>query len=134
MPRRIASYKPRRLREAPPAAELERPNAAQRGYCSPAHKRWRMSVLIRDAFQCRECRRVCSDPREAHADHISPVVHGTERCESGCSRYDVANGQTLCIRCHAKKTLAEQKRAKRRAKSAASSGQSDTTPSCGGAT
>jgi cytochrome c553 len=27
----------------------------------------------------------------------------------GGERYDVANGQTLCIRCHGRKTLEEQR-------------------------
>jgi len=44
---------------------------------------------------------VCSDKREAHADHVVAISQGGER-------YDVANGQTLCMRCHARKTLRER--------------------------
>jgi 5-methylcytosine-specific restriction endonuclease McrA len=58
-------------------------------------------VLTRDAWQCRECGRVCSDKREAHADHIIRIADGG-------GRYDLANGQTLCVRCHGRKTRAEQ--------------------------
>ncbi len=58
-------------------------------------------MLTRDAWACRACGRVCADRREAHADHIVPISHGG-------SRYDVANGQTLCIRCHGQKTRSEQ--------------------------
>jgi 5-methylcytosine-specific restriction endonuclease McrA len=51
---------------------------------------------------------VCSDHREAHADHIVPVSQGGER-------YDVANGQCLCVRCHGRKTRAEQEDTRRAA-------------------
>jgi len=56
---------------------------------------------VRDAWACRSCGRVCSDKREAHADHIVPIAEGGER-------YDVTNGQTLCVRCHGRKTRREQ--------------------------
>ena len=62
-------------------------------------------MLTRDAWQCQACGRVCSDRMEAQADHISPVVAGSDRCQDGRSRYDVAGGQCLCIRCHARKTF-----------------------------
>lgn len=58
-------------------------------------------MLVRDAWQCRGCGRVCSGHREAHADHIVPI-------NEGGARYDVANGQTLCVRCHGAKTRQEQ--------------------------
>ena len=58
-------------------------------------------MLTRDAWQCQKCGRVCSNRREAHADHIKPITSGGER-------YDVANGQCLCVRCHGRKTKAEQ--------------------------
>jgi hypothetical protein len=51
---------------------------------------------------------VCADRREAHADHVSPVVHGTEVCQDGRSRYDVAGGQCLCHACHNRKTAREK--------------------------
>jgi 5-methylcytosine-specific restriction endonuclease McrA len=84
-----------------------RPSAAERGYCDAKHKAWRLAVLNRDAWQCRVCGRVCGSKREAHADHVSPVVVGTDYCEDGRSRYDVAAGQCLCVSCHGRKTEAE---------------------------
>lgn len=65
-------------------------------------------MLTRDAWQCQHCGRVCADKREAHADHISPVVHGTESCRDGRSRYDLAGGQCLCASCHQAKTNREK--------------------------
>ena len=99
MPERLPVFKPPRLRSRP--REEGRPNAHQRGYCDQAHKSWRLAVLTRDAWQCQKCGRVCSNRREAHADHIKPITSGGER-------YDVANGQCLCVRCHGRKTKAEQ--------------------------
>lgn len=84
-----------------------RPNAAQRGYCDAKHKAWRLAVLRRDNWECRACGRVCSGKREAHADHVSPVVPGTDHCQDGRSRYDLNVGQTLCVACHGRKTEAE---------------------------
>jgi len=59
-------------------------------------------VLTRDAWTCRHCGRVCSDKREAQADHVLAISQGG-------ARYDVANGQVLCIACHARKTLRERR-------------------------
>lgn len=86
-----------------------RPNATARGYTDRKHREWRLAVLNRDAWQCRACGRVCCiEKGEAHADHVSPVVQGTTRCENGASRYDVLNGQCLCAACHAAKGRAER--------------------------
>jgi len=100
MPFRIGSFKPPRLRGI--KKPEERPNAHQRGYCSNAHKQWRMAVLIRDAYQCQDCGKICDGKRDAHADHILPISQGG-------ARYDLENGQTLCAACHARKTLKEQR-------------------------
>ena len=43
------------------------------------------------------CGRVCGGPKEAQADHVVPIRKGGDR-------YDLANGQTLCIACHGRKT------------------------------
>ena len=106
MPQRIPSHKPARLPSRTRRDESARPSAAARGYCDRAHRAWRQAVLTRDAWQCRSCGRVCSDHREAHADHIVPVSQGGER-------YDVANGQCLCVRCHGRKTRDEQEDTRR---------------------
>jgi len=101
MPQRIPTHRPARLRTGPRRDETTRPNAAARGYCDKAHKAWRLAVLTRDAWTCRECGRVCGGPKEAQADHVTPISQGGER-------YDVQNGQCLCIACHARKTLRER--------------------------
>ena len=101
MPQRIPTHKPPRLATARRRDESGRPNAAARGYCDKAHRAWRRAVLTRDGWQCRACGRVCSGRREAQADHIVPVSQGGDR-------YDVANGQCLCIACHGRKTRCEQ--------------------------
>jgi 5-methylcytosine-specific restriction endonuclease McrA len=105
MPTRIPIHRPPRLRSS--ARVEDRPNAAARGYCDRRHQAWRLAVLTRDAWQCQDCGRICADKREAHADHVSPVVHGSDQCRDGRSRYDVAGGQCLCAACHAMKTLRE---------------------------
>lgn len=99
MPARIPSYRPPRLRTAPRRDETNRPNAAARGYCSKAHRKWRQAVLTRDAWKCSACGVVCQ--RMAQADHIVPI-------NQGGARFDVENGQTLCIACHGRKTRREQ--------------------------
>ncbi len=101
MPQRIPSHKPLRLRTAPKRDESGRPNAAQRGYCSRAWYAMRQRVLVRDAWACQECGRVCADKREAHVDHIMPKAQGG---------LDVMeNLRTLCIKCHGRKTRLEQR-------------------------
>ena len=109
MPQRIEMWKPARANFKIRRLE-NRPNAAARGYCDGRHKAWRLAVLSRDNWQCRACGRVCVSRRSAHADHISPVVPGTERCENGLSRYDLTAGQCLCAHCHSAKTARETSR------------------------
>ena len=99
MPQRIPSHRPLRVRQRR-RDDTGRPNAAARGYCDKAHRRWRQAVLTRDAWTCRQCGRVCSGNKEAHADHIVPIAQGGER-------YDLANGQTLCASCHGSKSASE---------------------------
>lgn len=108
MPQRIPTFKTPRLRSAS-VAEATRPNAYQRGYTDKRHQAWRLAVLARDAWQCVRCQAVCSGKGQAHADHASPVVPGTDHCRDGRSRYDVAGGQTLCASCHQSKTNAEMR-------------------------
>jgi 5-methylcytosine-specific restriction endonuclease McrA len=98
MPQRLPTHRPPRLRTSRPKRDdTSRPNAAARGYCDKAHRRWRQAVLTRDAFACVQCGRI---DQANHADHIVAIA-------SGGDRYSLANGQTLCAGCHARKTLAE---------------------------
>ncbi len=99
MPTRLPTHQPMRFRPRPRRQD-DRPSAAARGYCSKAHKAWKRAVHIRDGWQCVDCRRVVTG-RQAHADHVVPISAGGER-------YDVNNGATRCIRCHGRKTRAEQ--------------------------
>lgn len=82
----------------------DRPNAYQRGYTDRRHQAWRLAVLTRDAWQCRACGRICTDKRQAHADHVVPVAVRPDL------RYVVDNGQCLCVSCHSTKTNREQNR------------------------
>jgi len=100
MPNRIPTHKPHRLPGPRSRYEATRPNAAAMGYCDKRHRAWRRAVLTRDGWQCRACGRICSGYREAHADHILPIADGGDR-------YDLANGQCLCVSCHSRKTRAE---------------------------
>ncbi|MGA0927281.1 MAG: HNH endonuclease [Burkholderiaceae bacterium] len=105
MPSRIPRYRPPRIAGRPQRIE-DRPNAHERGYCDKRHKAWRLAVLTRDGWQCQTCGRICSGKREAHADHRIPIIQAPHL------RYDVANGQCLCVACHASKTRREQKSGK----------------------
>ena len=82
-----------RMREA-------RPNSYQRGYGGKAWAETRKRVLVRDNFQCRHCGRVVGGKAgEAHVDHIVPKRLRDSDDEAGL--------QTLCAKCHAKKTREE---------------------------
>ena len=104
MPTRMPKYRPPRLKGR--ARIEDRPNAHERGYCDKRHKRWRLAVLTRDGWQCQDCGRICSGLREAHADHRVPVSVAPDR------RYEIENGQCLCVACHARKTRLESRKIK----------------------
>jgi 5-methylcytosine-specific restriction endonuclease McrA len=106
MPQKIKTLTPpwvTQVRASRQRDDSNRPTAAERGYCDKKHRAWRQAVLTAAAWQCRACGRVCADKLEAQADHIVPISEGG-------SRYDVGNGQCLCIRCHGRKTRGEQQR------------------------
>ena len=108
MPTRIAAFRPARI--ALRVSE-ERPNAHARGYCSPAWFAIRRAVLVRDAWQCQACGRVCTGHREAHVHHRMAKVDG------GADTLD--NLSTMCVRCHSRETFNERRA--RRAKAVAKS-------------
>jgi 5-methylcytosine-specific restriction endonuclease McrA len=103
MPQRIAMTRTPRA-EIKLRRDAARPNAAARGYCDPRHKAWRLAVLNRDNWQCRDCGRICTNRRQAHADHLIDVVVRPDL------RYEVANGQCLCASCHSRKTRGASKK------------------------
>lgn len=61
-------------------------------YRTPEYIAWRKACLIRDSFRCVCCGR--GRPAPLQVDHI----HSWSRYPE--LRFDVANGQTLCIPCH----------------------------------
>ncbi len=52
---------------------------------------WRTAVFQRDGYRCQEC----GAQGALHAHHITPWAKDAER------RFDVDNGVTLCVKCHA---------------------------------
>ena len=63
----------------------------------PRWKALRMQALDRDGWQCVEC----GERRRLEIDHIEPVRTRPDLA------YSLANLQTLCGRCHARKTRIE---------------------------
>lgn len=93
MPKAIPSWRPRRM-------EGGRPTKEQAHYQSTDWRAKRTRILLRDAFRCQTCSKVIGG-KEAHVDHIIPL-------EDGGADED-ANLQTLCSRCHGRKTVGEQR-------------------------
>lgn len=93
MPKRMEFFTPPRRRTKPTSHSL--------GYGGKEWAELRRRVLIRDAYQCKHCGRVCGSPKEAHIDHITPKRLSGSNAES--------NLQVLCSRCHAKKTNREMR-------------------------
>jgi 5-methylcytosine-specific restriction protein A len=89
--------KAKRHGQPPPASshrgkrKEDRPNAAQRGYCSERWKRLRVMVLARDPVCV-----VCGRNAATDADHIIP------KREGGIDALE--NLQGLCGTCHRRKT------------------------------
>jgi 5-methylcytosine-specific restriction protein A len=74
-----------------------RPSAYARGY----DKRWakiRQRILVRDLYTCQSCGEMLGGKGELHVDHIRP------RADGGTD--EEWNLQTLCFRCHSRKTAA----------------------------
>lgn len=59
----------------------------------PEYRVWRTAVFDRDAYACQEC----GARGQLNAHHLLAWEHYP------ALRFDVANGQTLCQPCHAKK-------------------------------
>lgn len=63
---------------------------------SEKYAEWRTAVFRRDNWTCKVCKMKGGN---IHADHIKSFTHFP------ALRFDVNNGQTLCVSCHAKKTF-----------------------------
>ena len=98
MPNKPKIFKPVRLKTRKDA-DVNRPNAAARGYCSKSHRAWRKAVLSRAGFQCQKCG-IILVTGSLHADHVVPINEGGDR-------YNVENGMALCPSCHSRKTAME---------------------------
>lgn len=84
--------------------EASRGTAAERGY-GRAWQRLRLEILARDAYLCQECRRnghLHPVGKSGHVDHIVPKARG--------GTDSPANLETLCRRCHSRKTAREDGR------------------------
>ena len=96
MPSRMPFFSPKSAKP-----KRAKPTAYRQGYGGKEWAAIRKRILIRDAYQCRACGRVCGSLGEAHIDHITP------KRLSGSN--DDSNLQVLCIACHAKKTNQEMR-------------------------
>jgi hypothetical protein len=66
-----------------------------RRFKDPRYISWRSSVLERDDYTCRHCRRRCKKyERVLAAHHVQPYATRPEL------RFEVSNGITLCRACH----------------------------------
>lgn len=74
----------------------------------PEYVRWRKAVYRRDNYICQHCG--YSDGHILHAHHIKPFakimkeykIHSVDAARQCMELWDVDNGITLCIPCHAK--------------------------------
>jgi 5-methylcytosine-specific restriction protein A len=91
MPKRLEFHRPKR-----PSMRKKGPSFHQK--YGPEWEEIRLRVLLRDNWQCQHCGRVCGDKWEAQVDHKIPLKASGSHSED--------NLQTLCIRCHLRKTQA----------------------------
>lgn len=63
----------------------------ERGRASAELAKWRKAVFQRDSYTCQHCE---AKGCELHAHHIQPFANFPDL------RFDISNGQTLCVVCH----------------------------------
>ena len=80
--------------EAGQSRQRDRDQPIRRNYKTARWQRLRWSVLLRDLFTCRRCRRLEADTSQLVADHIIPH-RGDETLF-----WNDANLQCLCKSCH----------------------------------
>lgn len=64
----------------------------ERARLMPERRAWRQAVFARDGFRCVRC----GDRGRLHAHHIKHWA------DFPAHRFDVSNGETLCVACHGK--------------------------------
>jgi RNA-directed DNA polymerase len=74
----------------------------ERGRLGSGDLKW--VSLVRDSFRCRDCG-VSVSTGDSHADHIIPV----KRFANFAQAHELANIQTLCLRCHQLKRVGENR-------------------------
>jgi 5-methylcytosine-specific restriction protein A len=95
MPRRVPTFRPRRMPTKP------RPTAAARGYCSAAWRRIRLAVIARDGGICQLCHKlVQGDDRDAHVDHI------VEKADGGTD--ELSNLRLVHRSCHSRRHASDR--------------------------
>ena len=95
MPRRLEWLKPVRYIKA---TEVTKEVAH---YRTADWRARRLRIAVRDAYRCRDCKRVAYG-RSGHCDHIVPLEDG--------GTDDDTNLTWRCDRCHGRKTRGEQVR------------------------
>ena len=93
MPDLIPRWRPPRLR-----CRITREQAH---YHTQSWKSIRSAVLVRDACTCRSCGAVVAG-KAAHVDHVTPLEEGGSDA--------LMNLQVLCMSCHGRKSVSEQRR------------------------
>jgi len=66
---------------------------------TPKYKEWGKQVFERDDYTCQKCGQRGGN---LHADHIKSFTDYPKL------RFEVSNGQTMCVSCHAKKTFLQK--------------------------
>lgn len=79
--------------------DQKRGSPTSRGYQTPAWEWLRRQVFLRDLWTCQTCGNSVEGKGEAHCDHIVAKEKG--------GKDEMGNLQTLCARCHSRKTAVE---------------------------
>jgi 5-methylcytosine-specific restriction protein A len=101
LPPRLASGAP--MTEAGRSQHRDASHHWRKRYKTARWQKLRWSVLMRDLFTCRRCRRIEANTSQLVADHVSPH-RGNE-----VMFWDAGNLQCLCKPCHDRDKQAEER-------------------------
>lgn len=65
-------------------------------YQTDLHRQWARAVKLRDSFTCQKC--------GAHGEGVRLIADHINELRDGGAPTDIANGITMCLACHNKKT------------------------------